>query len=76
MILVASNIPMYLVGAEHPNKAAAARSLEQAILNGEPPVTDAEVIQEILRRYVAIDSSTTLNAVIGARRSGRPGSPR
>ena len=54
MILVDSNIPMYVVGAEHPNKASAARLLEQAIIDGERLVTDAEVLQEILHRYSAI----------------------
>ena len=55
MIFVDSNIPMYLVGAEHPNKAAARMLLERAITDGEILVTDAEVLQEILHRYVAID---------------------
>ena len=54
MIFVDSNIPMYLVGAEHPNKAAARALLERAITDGEILVTDAEVLQEILHRYVAI----------------------
>ena len=31
MIFVDSNIPMYLVGAEHPNKVATQRLLEWAI---------------------------------------------
>jgi hypothetical protein len=55
MILVDSNVPMYLVGAPHPNKGAARNLLERAILDGERLVTDAEVLQEILHRYVAID---------------------
>ncbi len=55
MIFVDSNIPMYLVGAEHPNKATARTLLERAITDGEVLVTDAEVLQEILHRYVAID---------------------
>lgn len=54
MILVDSNIPMYLVGAEHPNKGVARRLLERAVTGGEPLVTDVEVFQEILHRYVAI----------------------
>ena len=54
MILVDSNIPMYLVGAEHPNKEAARIALERAIVDGEPLVTDAEVLQEILHRYASI----------------------
>ncbi len=55
MILVDSNIPMYLVGAAHPHKADAQRLLETCITRGERLVTDAEVLQEILHRYVAID---------------------
>ncbi|MGH8672994.1 MAG: type II toxin-antitoxin system VapC family toxin [Burkholderiales bacterium] len=54
MIFVDSNVPMYLVGAEHPNKAAAKLRLERAIANGQRLVSDAEVLQEILHRYVAI----------------------
>ena len=55
MILVDSNIPMYLVGATHPLKADAQRLLERCIAERERLVTDAEVLQEILHRYVAID---------------------
>ena len=55
MIFVDSNIPMYAIGAAHPNKAASRRLLEQLIAQGERLVTDAEVLQEILHRYVAID---------------------
>ena len=54
MIFVDSNIPMYLIGAEHPNKHAARGLLERAIIDGESLVTDAEVFQEILHRYSAI----------------------
>lgn len=54
MILVDSNVPMYLVGAPHPHKTDAQRLLERCIAQGERLVTDAEVLQEILHRYVAI----------------------
>lgn len=54
MIFVDSNIPMYLVGSAHPNKDESRRILEQAIVEEERLVTDAEVLQEILHRYVAI----------------------
>ena len=54
MILIDSNIPMYLVGAPHPHKLDAQRLLEVAISAGEPLVTDAEVLQEICHRYGAI----------------------
>ncbi len=54
MILVDSNVPMYLVGAPHRHKSDAVRLIERAIAEGERLVTDAEVLQEILHRYVAI----------------------
>jgi len=54
VIFVDSNIPMYLVGSAHPNKDESRRILEQAIVEEERLVTDAEVLQEILHRYVAI----------------------
>jgi predicted nucleic acid-binding protein len=54
VILVDSNVPMYLVGAAHPNKEAARQALEEAVAVGESLCTDAEVLQEILHRYVAI----------------------
>jgi len=54
VIFVDSNIPMYLIGASHPNKDAAVRLLEGVIGRGERLVTDAEVLQEILHRYHAI----------------------
>ena len=53
MILVDSNIPMYLVGADVAMKAAARRLLEDALADGETLCTDVEVLQEILHRYAA-----------------------
>ena len=55
MILVDSNIPMYLVGAPHAHKADAQRLLERAVRAEARLVTDAEVLQEILHRYAAIN---------------------
>lgn len=54
MILVDSNIPMYLVGEVHPHKTDAQRLIEGCISRDERLVTDAEVFQEILHRYAAI----------------------
>lgn len=62
MIFVDSNIPMYLVGADHSNKTDAQRLLERAIVEGEALVTDAEVFQEILHRYGAIDRRDAIPA--------------
>lgn len=55
MILVDSNIPMYLVGGAHPHKSDARRLLEKLVIERQRLVTDAEVLQEILHRYVAVD---------------------
>ena len=66
MILVDSNIPMYLVGAAHPHKVDAQHLLEKAISDRERLVTDAEVLQEILHRYVAIDRRDAIQAAFDA----------
>ncbi|HUK16925.1 MAG TPA: type II toxin-antitoxin system VapC family toxin [Bryobacteraceae bacterium] len=55
MIFVDSNIPMYLIGASHPHKTEAQLLLERLIASGQRLVTDAEVLQEIVHRYAAID---------------------
>jgi predicted nucleic acid-binding protein len=55
VILIDSNVPMYLVGAAHPHKTDAQRLLDTHIAAGERLVSDAEVLQEVLHRYVAID---------------------
>jgi predicted nucleic acid-binding protein len=54
VIFVDSNVPMYLVGADHPNKTVARRLLEAAIVENEALASDAEVFQELLHRYTAI----------------------
>lgn len=57
---------MYLVGGPHPHKADAQRLLEAAIVAGERLVTDAEVFQEILHRYVAIDRRDAIQPAFDA----------
>jgi predicted nucleic acid-binding protein len=54
VIFIDSNIPMYLVGAWHPNKDAARGALERLIHRGERMATSAEVMQEILHRYASL----------------------
>jgi hypothetical protein len=54
VIFIDSNVPMYLVGAPHPHKTDVQRMLEAAVTSEERLVTSAEVMQEILHRYVAI----------------------
>ena len=66
MILIDSNIPMYLVGAPHTHKSDAQRLLERAISEGERLVTDAEVLREILHRYVAIDRRDAIQPAFDA----------
>ena len=66
MIFVDSNIPMYLVGAAHPHKADARHLLEAAIAATERLVTSAEVLQEILHRYVAINRRDAIQPAFDA----------
>ena len=55
MTFIDSNIPMYLIGAHHPLKTEAQILLERLTAAGERLATDAEVLQEILHRYAAIN---------------------
>ncbi len=66
MIFIDSNIPMYLVGGPHPHKIDAMHDLEQAIAKGRRLVTDAEVLQEILHRYRAIERLDAIQPAFAA----------
>jgi predicted nucleic acid-binding protein len=66
VILVDSNIPMYLVGAPHPHKSDAQRLLEKLVSERQRLVTDAEVLQEILHRYVAINRRDAIQPAFDA----------
>lgn len=61
-----SNIPMYLVGAAHPLKTEAQVILERLIAAGQRLVTDAEVLQEILHRYTAINKREAIAPALQA----------
>ena len=52
---------MYLVGAEHPHKTESQVLLERLTAAGQQLVTDAEVLQEILHRYISIDRRSTID---------------
>jgi predicted nucleic acid-binding protein len=69
VILVDSNIPMYLVGPPGPHKADTQRLLEKLSREQQRLVTDAEVLQEILHRYTAIRRRDAIqpafNALLG-----------
>ena len=66
MIFIDSNIPMYLVGAAHPHKADTQRLLEKLISERARLITDAEVLQEILHRYIAIDRRDAIQSAFDA----------
>lgn len=53
-MLIDANVLMYAAGADHPNKAPAARLLERVASDEIEASIDAETLQEILHRYRAI----------------------
>ena len=57
---------MYLIGSPHSHKTDAQRLLEKLIADRERLVTDAEVLQEILHRYVAIDRRDAIQPAFDA----------
>ncbi len=66
MIFIDSNVPMYLVGAPHPNRDLATAALEQLIRRGERMVTSAAVLQEILHRYTRIQRLDAIQPALDA----------
>lgn len=66
MIFVDSNVPMYLVGSPHPNKAAAEQAIAALIARQEKLVSNTEVFQEILHRYAAIGRLDAIQAAFDA----------
>jgi hypothetical protein len=57
---------MYLVGGQHPHKIDAQHLLEKFASERERLVTDAEVLQEILHRYVAINRRDAIQPAFDA----------
>ena len=66
MIFIDSNIPMYLVGSPHPHKTDAQHLIERCLAERARLVTDAEVLQEILHRYVSINCRQAIHPAFDA----------
>jgi hypothetical protein len=56
LIFVDSNVPMYLVGSDHPHNGDARRLLEPLVSERERLATDAAVFQEILPAHLLVRS--------------------
>ncbi len=54
MILIDTNVFMYVAGREHPHRAPSRLFLERVVKGEISAVIDAEVLQEILHRYRAV----------------------
>ena len=52
-VFIDANVPIYAAGRDHPNKTWCAQVLVMAAEHPLVFVTDAEVLQELLHRYVA-----------------------
>lgn len=53
-VFIDANVPIYAAGREHSCKAPCARVLMLAAEHPQSFVTDAEVLQELVHRYVAL----------------------
>jgi predicted nucleic acid-binding protein len=69
LIYVDSNVPMYLVGADHPNKRRVVALVPQLLSARESLVASAESFQEIVHRYLAIRDRIHLSAAYAALES-------
>ncbi|MGK2850398.1 MAG: type II toxin-antitoxin system VapC family toxin [Candidatus Limnocylindrales bacterium] len=66
MIFIDSNVPMYLIGAEHPLRSRSRERVEELVAANETLCTDAEVLQEILHRYTSIGRSEFIDPAFEA----------
>jgi hypothetical protein len=66
VVFIDSNVPMYLVGTAHPNKADAQRRLEGLVTERVRLVTDAEVFTEILHRYTTLERRGSIQPALDA----------
>ena len=66
MIYVDSNVPMYLVGQEHPLKRRVTELVPQLFSAHEQLITSAETFQELLHRYRVLENRESLGAAYDA----------
>ena len=66
MIFIDSNVPMYLVGPQHALKAETQHLLSNLVSQGKRMVSNAEVLQEILHRYVAVNRREAIQPAFDA----------
>lgn len=52
-VFLDANVPIYAAGGDHPLKEPCARILRSVAENPRPFVTDSEVLQELMHRYLA-----------------------
>ena len=64
MIFVDSNIPVFLMGVAHPKRTEAQITLERSVAGRERLVCEAEVLQEIVHRSVALEREDALRAAV------------
>ena len=53
-VFIDTNVPIYAAGGDHPLKEQCARILRSVAEDPKPFVTDSEVLQELLHRYLAL----------------------
>lgn len=69
MIFVDTNVFMYAVGREHPLRDEARAVFFDHLESGEPLVTSAEVLQELLHAYLPVGRMDTLDAAMELARA-------
>ena len=52
-VFIDANVPIYAAGGAHPYKEPCSRVLRMAAAEPRPFVTDSEVLQELMHRYLA-----------------------
>ncbi len=64
VIFLDTNVFMYAVGRPHPLRPPEAQEFLEASIGGRSLCTSAEVLQELVHAYVAVDRLSTLDAAL------------
>jgi len=72
-VFVDSNVPMYVAGRDHPNRAPARRFLERVRSGEIDACTSTEVLRDAAHVAVMLDNDVTLIATFDLAFDGVPG---
>jgi uncharacterized protein len=69
VVFVDANVPLYILGRDHPHKVDAQRLIERYASERRRLVTSSEVFQEVMHRYIAVGRRDKIELVFHTLRT-------